>query len=60
MSKTYCPQCEAVINVKDPHEGDSVVCRECGTKLEIISESPFDVDFPLDSDEEWEKETENW
>ena len=50
MPKTYCPECDAVISVGDPHEGDRISCRECGTKLEVISASPFDVDYPYDDD----------
>jgi len=39
--------------VEDPREGAVITCRECGTKLEIISTNPFEVDFPLDYDEDW-------
>ena len=53
MPKTYCPDCEAVISVGDPREGAMITCRECGTKLEIISTNPFEVDYPLDYDEDW-------
>jgi hypothetical protein len=39
----------------------TITCRECGTKLEIISANPFEVDFPLDyvedwGDDDWEEE----
>lgn len=60
MPKTNCPDCEAVISMDDPREGAKVTCRECGTELEVISVSPFEVDYPLDYDEgrddDWEEE----
>lgn len=55
MPKTYCPDCDAVISVDNPREGATVTCRECGTELEIISTNPFEVDFPIDSEEEEEE-----
>jgi len=39
--------------------GGLVTCRECGAKLEVISTSPFEVDFPLEEDE-WEWEEDEW
>jgi lysine biosynthesis protein LysW len=54
MPKTYCPNCDAVISVESPREGASITCRECGTELEVISVSPFEVDYPLDYDEDWD------
>jgi lysine biosynthesis protein LysW len=58
MPKTYCPDCDAVINEADPQVGAMITCRECYTELEIISSDPFEVDFPLDYDEEWEDDDE--
>jgi lysine biosynthesis protein LysW len=43
--------------VDKPRLGDMVICRECDTKLEIISTDPFELDFPLDYDDEWD---DNW
>lgn len=54
MPKTYCPNCDSVITVDKPRMGAVLTCRECGQELEIISTSPFEVDFPLDED--WEDE----
>ena len=54
MAKTYCPDCGEVISVSDPKQGAMVTCRDCGTKLEIISTEPFEVDFPIDYEGEWE------
>ena len=54
MPKTYCPNCDAVISVKNPREGATVTCHECDMKLEVISVDPFEVDFPLDYEEDWD------
>lgn len=58
MLKTYCPNCDAVINKGDPQVGAMITCSECHAELEIISTDPFEVDFPLDYEEEWEDEEE--
>ncbi|HET90402.1 MAG TPA: lysine biosynthesis protein LysW [Chloroflexi bacterium] len=59
MPKTTCIECDAVIRVDDPVEGDIIVCPECGVELEIIDIDPLDVDYPLDDDweeDDWEDE----
>ncbi len=53
MPKTYCPSCDATVSVEKPREGAMINCDECGAQLEIISTDPFEVDFPLDYDEDW-------
>jgi lysine biosynthesis protein LysW len=58
VPKTRCPNCDAVISVESPREGAVIRCPECDVELEIISTSPFEVDFPLDFDEGWEEEGE--
>lgn len=59
MSKTYCPNCDAVISVKRPREGAHIKCPECRVELEIISTDPFEVDFLQDwEDQDWEDEDE--
>jgi hypothetical protein len=36
--------------------GATVTCSECGESLEIISVDPFEVDFPLDEDDDdWDE-----
>jgi hypothetical protein len=47
-----------VINEADAQVGAMITCSECHTELEIISTDPFEVDFPLDYDEEWEDDDE--
>ena len=56
MPKTYCPNCDAVIVMDKPLVGAMTTCRECGVELEIISTNPFEVDFPLDYDDDWDYE----
>jgi lysine biosynthesis protein LysW len=58
MPKTYCPDCDAVINKDNPQVGAMITCSRCQTELEIISTDPFEVDFPLDYDDEWEDDDE--
>jgi hypothetical protein len=43
--------------VEKPRDGAIITCSVCGEELEIISTDPFEVDFPLD-DEEEDKEWE--
>jgi lysine biosynthesis protein LysW len=62
MEKTYCPNCDAVVSVEKAKLGAIVRCRECDTQLEIISLNPFEVDFPLDYEEDWDddEDKEEW
>ena len=53
MPKARCPNCDAWVNVDGPEMGSTVRCRECDMDLEIISLSPFEIDFPLDYEEDW-------
>ena len=59
MTKTSCPNCDSVISVNKPRMGAMITCAECGQELEIISTSPFEVDFPLDDDWDYEYEYED-
>jgi lysine biosynthesis protein LysW len=60
MAKAYCPNCDSVISSDKPRMGAVITCGECGQELEIISVSPFEVDFPLadDWDDEYEEDEE--
>ena len=55
MSKTYCPECEAVISVDNPCDGARIRCPKCGVELEVIETDPFEVDY---FDEDWDDEDE--
>jgi lysine biosynthesis protein LysW len=58
MAKAYCPNCDAAVIKDNPRVGVMITCRDCNTELEIISTNPFEVDFPIDyDDEEW---SEDW
>jgi lysine biosynthesis protein LysW len=58
MAKAYCPNCDAAVIKDNPRLGAMIACRDCGTELEIVSTSPFEVDFPIDydDDEEWDED----
>lgn len=56
MSKTHCPNCDAVISVTKPREGIVVVCPKCGVELEIVRTDPLLVDFTENWQEEWGEE----
>ena len=58
MPKAYCPSCDGVVSLTNPREQMMINCDECGAELEVISVDPFEVDFPLDYDEEWDDEDE--
>ena len=59
MAKTYCPDCGDVISVSSPRQGAKVTCRDCGTELEIISTDPFEVDFPMDYEGNWDDDDDD-
>jgi lysine biosynthesis protein LysW len=60
MAKAYCPNCDAAVIKDNPRVGAMITCRACDTELEIISISPFEVDFPLDYGDDEEEWDENW
>ena len=49
MPKTQCPNCYEEFSIGNPKLGALVTCKDCGEALEVISLSPLEVDFPLDS-----------
>jgi lysine biosynthesis protein LysW len=55
MPKTHCPNCDAIIEVNKPREGDVIECPKCGVELEVVRTDPFIVDFLDDwQEDEWE------
>jgi len=50
-----CPICDATITVKNPQEGDVVVCQECDTEFELVQ---FDDEWDLleVGEEDWEED----
>ncbi len=53
--KTRCPECLAVIWLKDSAElWDPVTCPECHSSLEVVSLRPLRLDYmPDDEDDNW-------
>jgi alpha-aminoadipate carrier protein LysW len=52
-----CPECDADVHVdSDADKGDSVLCEECGTELEVVGLDPLELDIAeeedLDDDED--------
>ena len=68
MAVAFCLDCGHGIYVGSrPVEGQQVTCSHCGTKLEIISVEPLELDWvylnPVDVEEEWDwqwREDEDW
>jgi lysine biosynthesis protein LysW len=56
MPRTRCPNCDTIIKLEEPHEGDVIACPGCGVELEIVNKDPFEVDFTEDWQNEWEEE----
>jgi alpha-aminoadipate carrier protein LysW len=71
-----CPSCDASIDVDEEEldEGDSLICEECGSTLNVTGLNPLDLevaeeeeeeddeddDFSDDEDEEEEEEDDSW
>lgn len=42
----YCPNCDTAIRFKKrPFRGQFITCPECGDVLEVVSESPLELDW---------------
>ena len=59
MARTYCPNCDAAVNVQNPVVGNKVTCKDCETGLEIANTDPFVVDFPADYYDDWDDEDDD-
>ena len=45
MPTGTCPECDADVHVdSDADKGDSVLCEECGTELEVVGLDPLELD----------------
>ncbi|MEP7285156.1 MAG: hypothetical protein ABI947_05240 [Chloroflexota bacterium] len=50
-----CPDCQSNITLPpDPELWMRITCPECGTPLEIVDDSPWELDYAEDIDEEEE------
>ncbi len=57
MPRGFCPDCDAMITVgREVKVGTLLNCPECGVELEVLSLSPFELDYA--DFEEWEEEEE--
>jgi alpha-aminoadipate carrier protein LysW len=46
-----CPECDADVHVdSDADKGDSVLCDECGTELEVVGLDPLELDIAEEED----------
>ncbi|NOX62238.1 MAG: lysine biosynthesis protein LysW [Chloroflexi bacterium] len=48
-----CPECEAVITLNDPIEGEIVSCADCGVELEVTSLEPLTLELAPEEEEDW-------
>jgi alpha-aminoadipate carrier protein LysW len=53
-----CPECDADVHVSgEADKGDTVLCEECGTELEVVGLDPVELDIvEEDFDEEDDEE----
>ena len=53
-----CPECEALLDIDEDEieEGDVISCAECGLELEIVHQSPLEVERMDEEDEPDEDE----
>ena len=49
-----CPLCDAVIDVDEDEldEGDSLLCEECGSNLNVSGVSPLEISPDAEQDED--------
>ncbi len=51
MAVAYCLECRKSIDLgARPHEGQWLICSECGARLEVISLKPLDLDWVYDEE----------
>jgi alpha-aminoadipate carrier protein LysW len=62
MAVATCLDCGNEINLgRNPKEGQSVTCPDCGADLEIISLDPLELDWAYsDVEEEWDTPDDDW
>ena len=52
----YCPNCDTAIRFKKrPFRGQIITCPECSDVLEVVSETPLELDWAYveDDDDDW-------
>jgi len=48
-----CPTCGAGIATDGAEQGEILVCRDCGTELEVLSLDPVRVGLAPPTEEDW-------
>jgi lysine biosynthesis protein LysW len=52
MAVAYCLECRKSIDLgARPHEGQRLICSECGARLEVINLKPLELDWVYYDDE---------
>ena len=59
MPTGTCPECEADVHVEtDADKGDTLLCEECATELEVVGLDPVELDIVEEDDDDDEEEEE--
>ena len=46
MASTWCVECDSRVYFhKMPELGDTIICQECGTGLEVVGLNPLELDW---------------
>jgi lysine biosynthesis protein LysW len=45
MTSVCCPECGQVFDLREPSEGQQVVCPHCQTRLEVLNLEPLELDW---------------
>ena len=54
MSQSECPECAGTISSKEGMEvGEVLTCKDCGTRLEVMSVEPFQIALAPKIQEDW-------
>jgi len=56
-----CPECDAEIHVdEDVDKGETVHCEECDVTLEVVGLDPIELDLAQTSEEDDDKEDDDY
>ena len=48
-----CPECEGLILLNNPLQGEIIPCAACGADLEVRSLDPLRLDLAPEEEEDW-------
>ena len=61
MPLAACPECDAEIHVdEDVDKGETVHCEECDVTLEVVGLDPIELDLAQTSEEDDDKEDDDY